>query len=101
LLLLHDKFFFYIYYFESSNANDSSFDLSLQFNGYPIAEAKAELQKNCCFYGYRKENFIESKKKEIVAFHLNNNPFINSWLVKSVNNWNDLPVLTKKIYSNP
>jgi hypothetical protein len=37
------------------------------------------------------------EKKEIVAFHLNNNPFINSWLVKSVNNWNDLPVLTKKI----
>jgi hypothetical protein len=36
-------------------------------------EAKAELQKNCCFYGYRKENFIE-RKKEIVAFHLNNNP---------------------------
>jgi hypothetical protein len=34
-------------------------------------------------------------KKEIVAFHLNNNPFINS-LAKSVNNWNDLPVLTKK-----
>jgi hypothetical protein len=42
-------------------ANDSSFDLSLQFNGYPIAEAKAELQ-NCCFYAI--ENFIESKKKK-------------------------------------
>jgi hypothetical protein len=30
-----------------------------------------------------KRDFIESKKKEIVAFHLNNNPFINSWLVQN------------------
>jgi hypothetical protein len=62
-----------------------------------------ELKLNCkklLLYGYRKENFIESKKKEI-AFHLNNNPFINSWLAKSVNNWNDLPVLTKKKIYNP
>jgi phenylacetate-CoA ligase len=48
-----------------------SFDLSLQFNGYPIAEAKAELQKIAAFTAIEKENFIE--KKEIVAFHLNNN----------------------------
>jgi hypothetical protein len=41
-------------------------------------EAKAELQKIAAFTAIEKRNFIE--KKEIVAFHLNNNPFINSWL---------------------
>jgi hypothetical protein len=34
--------------------------------------------KNYRFYGKRKEQFIENKKKEIVAFHLNNNPFIRN-----------------------
>jgi hypothetical protein len=71
-LLLHDKFFLYII-LNHQIANDSSFDLSLQFNGYPI-EAKAELQKIAAFTAIEKENFIE-KKKEIVAFHLNNNPY--------------------------
>jgi hypothetical protein len=61
---------------------------------------KAELQKIAAFTAIEKRISLKVKK-EIVAFHLNNNPFINSWLVKSVNNWNDLPVLTKKIYSNP
>jgi hypothetical protein len=44
-------------------------------------EAKAELQKNCCFTAIEKR--ISLKVKEIVAFHLNNNPFINSWLVQN------------------
>jgi hypothetical protein len=57
------------------NCKCSSFDLSLQFNGYPIAELKL----NCKKIGFTaKREFIESKKKEIVAFHLNNNLFITT-----------------------
>jgi hypothetical protein len=80
LLLLHDKFFLYI--FESSNtANDSSFDLSLQFNGYPIVE-ELNCKKIAAFTAIEKRISLKVKK-EIVAFHLNNNPFINSWLVQN------------------
>jgi hypothetical protein len=53
-LLLHDKFFLYIIFESSNTANDSSFDLSLQFNGYPIVEAKAELQKIAAFTAIEK-----------------------------------------------
>jgi hypothetical protein len=67
LLLLHE-FFLYIIFESSNTANDSSFDLSLQFNGYPIAEAKAELQKIAAFTAIEKENFIESKKRNCIPF---------------------------------
>jgi hypothetical protein len=45
-------------------------------------EAKAELQKIAAFTAIEKRISLK-KKKEIVAFHLNNNPFINSWLVQN------------------
>lgn len=78
------------------------FDLSLQFNGYPIQEAKAELQKIIAFTASEKEHFIENKKREIVAFHLNNNPFYQEIVgAKSFNNWNDLPVLNKQNLQRP
>jgi len=78
------------------------FDLSLQFNGYPIQEAKAELQKITAFTISEKEHFIESKKKEIVAFHLNNNPFYQELVgTKSFNNWTELPILNKQNLQKP
>ncbi|CAM2856013.1 phenylacetate--CoA ligase family protein [Flavobacterium frigoris] len=78
------------------------FDLSLQFNGYPIQEAKAELQKIIAFTASQKEHFIENKKKEIVTFHLNNNPFYQQIVgAKSFNNWNDLPILNKQNLQRP
>lgn len=78
------------------------FDLSLQLNGYPIQEAKEELQKITAFSAIEKEAFIENKKKEIVAFHLNNNRFYQKLVgSKSCNNWNDLPVLNKKNLQKP
>jgi hypothetical protein len=56
-------------------------DLSLQFNGYLIVKLKLNC-KNCCFTAIEKRISLKVKK-EIVAFHLNNNPFINSWLVQN------------------
>jgi phenylacetate-CoA ligase len=78
------------------------FDLSLQFNGYPIKEAKAELQKIVALTSTEKEHFIENKKKEIVEFHLNNNPFYQELVgAKSYTNWNDLPILNKHNLQQP
>jgi len=78
------------------------FDLSLQFNGYPIKEAKAELQKIVALTSSEKEHFIENKKKKIVEFHLKNNPFYQELVgTKSYKNWNDLPVLNKQNLQQP
>lgn len=78
------------------------FDLSLQFNGYPIKEAKAELQKIVALTSSEKVYFIENKKKEIVEFHLKNNPFYQELVgAKSYTNWNDLPVLNKQNLQQP
>lgn len=78
------------------------FDLTLQINGFPLKEAKAELQKIVAFSEKEHQVFIENKKEEIVAFHLQNNPFYRQ-LVGSKNskNWNDLPILNKQNLQKP
>ena len=78
------------------------FDLSLQLNGFPMKEAKAEFQKIVALSDEDYEIFIENKKKEIVNFHLQNNHFYQELVVsKTFNNWNDLPVLNKKNLQKP
>jgi phenylacetate-CoA ligase len=78
------------------------FDLTLQINGFPMKEAKDELSKIVAFSEKEHQVFIENKKEEIVAFHLQNNPFYRE-LVGSKNskNWNDLPVLNKQNLQKP
>ena len=78
------------------------FDLSLQLNGFPMKEAKAEFQKIVALSDEDYEIFIENKKKEIVNFHLQNNHFYQELVgSKTFNNWNDLPVLNKKNLQKP
>jgi phenylacetate-CoA ligase len=78
------------------------FDLTLQLNGFPMTKAKAELQKIIALSEAEHKVFIEDKKKEIVAFHLQNNPFYNDLVGSSWSrNWNDLPILTKKNLQKP
>lgn len=73
------------------------FDLSLQINGFPIKEAKAELRKILSLSEKEHEAFIENKKLEIAAFHLKNNLFYQELVgSKTFENWTDLPVLNKK-----
>jgi phenylacetate-CoA ligase len=78
------------------------FDLTLQINGFPMKEAKAELRKIVAFSEKEHKAFVENKKQEIVDFHLQNNPFYRK-LVGSKNskNWNDLPVLNKQNLQKP
>lgn len=48
------------------------------------------------------QNHIAVQRNEIVKFHLENNPFYRKLVGKhSVENWNDLPVLTKKDLQQP
>ena len=78
------------------------FDLTLQLNGFPMREAKAELRKIVAFSEKEHEVFIENKKQEIVNYHLQNNSFYQE-LVGSKNyiNWEDLPVLNKQNLQKP
>ncbi len=78
------------------------FDLTLQLNGFPIAKAKAELDKILSISEADFPKFVEEKKSNIVGFHLQNNPFYNDLVGSNWSgNWNDLPVLTKKNLQKP
>ncbi|AUS05227.1 phenylacetate--CoA ligase family protein [Pseudotamlana carrageenivorans] len=73
------------------------FKFSLQLKGFPLESAMRELktiqEKSTSDY----KGYIESKKQDIVNYHLKHNPFYKA-LAKtgSIFIWNDLPVMTKK-----
>ena len=78
------------------------FDLSLQLNGFPIKEAKAELRKIVALPEEEFEAFLENKKLEIVDYHLKNNSSYQNLVGKTTfYNWNDLPIMTKKNFQKP
>ncbi|WP_091166448.1 phenylacetate--CoA ligase family protein [Flavobacterium sinopsychrotolerans] len=78
------------------------FDLSLQLNGFPMKEAKAELRKIVAFSEKEHEVFVENKKVEIVNFHLQNNAFYKDLVgITTFTSWEDLPVLNKKNLQKP
>lgn len=80
----------------------SLFDISLQLNGFPIRKAKAELNQivNLSEEGYL--IFLQNKKKEIVAFHLQNNSFYQELVGnKTAPKWEDLPILNKQNLQKP
>jgi phenylacetate-CoA ligase len=78
------------------------FDFSLQINGFPMQEAKSELQKIQSIPEQEFEAFIENKKQEIVDYHLKNNSSYQKNVGKTTfNNWNDLPIMTKKNFQKP
>ena len=78
------------------------FDISLQVNGFPISEAKIELQRIVAFNDHEYKLFLENKKQEILKYHLENNPFYQQLVgSKTISNWNDLPVLNKQNLQKP
>lgn len=78
------------------------FNFSLQINGFPIQKAKAELRKIQSISEQEFEAFIENKKQEIVHYHLKNNSSYQKLVGKTTfNNWNDLPIMTKKNFQKP
>lgn len=67
-----------------------------------MQEAKAELQKIIAIPEEEYDHFIEQKKREIVNFHLANNPFYKELVGdESLKNWHDLPILNKKNLQKP
>lgn len=78
------------------------FDFILGLKGFPIKNTKLVLkeiqQKNDTDF----ENHVDSKKKDIVAYHLKHNRFYKSF-AKSTDstNWNNIPIMTKRDLQQP
>lgn len=78
------------------------FNLALRLNGFPIKEASGELEKILAVSENEYSNYVNQKKKEIVEYHLKHNKSYQSFVGKtSFDNWNELPVMTKKEFQKP
>lgn len=78
------------------------FDFTLKINGFPIEEAKAELQKIISLSEKEHAVFLENKKQEIAEYHLKNNASYKEFVGKTTfENWCDLPIMTKKNFQKP
>jgi len=81
-------------------------DLSLKLNGFPLEKAKAYFNTIVAIPENEFETFTNQKRIEIVSYHLSKNVFYKN-LVKNkvidfkLENWNDLPVLTKTDFQKP
>lgn len=78
------------------------FDWSLKLNGFRMKEAQAEFNTILKLSPEERLIFINTKKKEILNYHLQNNPYYRNFVGKSeVENWNNIPVMTKKDFQKP
>ncbi|SHL36377.1 phenylacetate--CoA ligase family protein [Flavobacterium saccharophilum] len=80
----------------------SLFDISLQINGFPIKKAKAELDRIVNLSEEDYAVYLQNKKEEIVAFHLQNNSFYQELVGnKTAPKWENLPILNKQNLQKP
>ena len=80
----------------------SIFNLSLQMNGFAIKEAIADFEKIKSISEADFEKYINEKRKAIVEYHLKNNKSYQDLAGKvTVENWDELPVMTKKDFQKP
>lgn len=78
------------------------FNLALRLNGFPIEKANKELSQILTYTEQEYLLFLEQKKKEIVAFHLQNNSNYRQFVGKDVvENWEDLPIMKKANFQKP
>lgn len=78
------------------------FDISLKLSGFPIEQAKTQFSQIIQIPESDYEQYILEKRKEIVDFHLKNNTFYQELTLEiDTNDWNNLPVLTKKNLQKP
>jgi phenylacetate-coenzyme A ligase PaaK-like adenylate-forming protein len=78
------------------------FDFILGLNGFPIRKAKLTLkeiqQKNDVAF----ESYVNSKKKDIIDYHLKCNLFYKSFAAEAnALDWNSVPVMTKRDLQQP
>lgn len=78
------------------------FDISLKLNGFPLEKSKAWLNEILAVSNEKYPDFLEQRKRKIVQYHLDNNPFYRNLVGKTdFENWNSLPVMKKSDYQRP
>lgn len=78
------------------------FQYAMLINGFPLREAITEFQKMEGVAGHDFEEYQDARKKNIVAFHLQNNVAYRQLVgEKDIQNWQELPVMTKKDFQRP
>lgn len=78
------------------------FNLSLKLKGFPIQKAKLALKRIKGLSVEDKAQYIINKRTEIINYHLQQNTFYKSFANKAnVNDWNSIPILTKKNLQQP
>ena len=78
------------------------FDLALKLNGFPIDETQKVYDEILSVSEEDYAVFTEKRKREIVEYHLKNNPFYRDLVGgDTFSNWEDLPVLNKKNLQKP
>lgn len=78
------------------------FELTLWFNGFRIAEAKRRLQEIQKIPEKEYEKYVFETRQKIVAFHLKENPFYQSYIgEKDISRWEDVPIMQKSDLQKP
>ncbi len=77
------------------------FNFSLFLKRFPIERAKEELLQISEIKEADYEAFLNSKKAEIVNYHLKNNPFYRSKVKDGFSTWESLPLLKKEDFQIP
>lgn len=77
------------------------FDISLFLKRFPIKRAKEELLEISEIKEADYEAFLNSKKAEIVNYHLKNNSFYRNNVKDGFSTWESLPILKKVDYQIP
>ncbi|WP_372754720.1 phenylacetate--CoA ligase family protein [Mariniflexile sp.] len=78
------------------------FNLSLKFNGFPIEKAKNLLDAIQKKNETERITHIETKKQDIVSFHLEHNSFYKAFAKDAnPNDWKSIPVMSKRKLQQP
>ncbi|GAB4153943.1 MAG: phenylacetate--CoA ligase family protein [Winogradskyella sp.] len=78
------------------------FDFSLKLNGFEIDRAKIALEEIQSLQEDKFEDYLNTRRQEIIDFHLQNNSFYNVIFNEAdVNNWESVPVMTKRHLQQP
>ena len=86
-----------MYHKHRNNDPLNFFDFTLQLSGFPIKEAKKQLQQIQSVAEGDYKEFILQKKKEIVSYHLSQNPFYKNFIGnRDISDWENIPILQKK-----
>jgi phenylacetate-CoA ligase len=78
-----------------------SFDQILRWQGFPIKEAGSALADFELLSTPERAKRLDDKKREIVRYHIANNPFYKSKVGTSPEEWSQLPIITKRDLQAP